>query len=45
MIVPEVVVARHRHRLLHTNVAARLRHALRLQPETVIVSVPFHLPR
>jgi amino acid transporter len=44
VIVPEVVVGRRRHRFLHTQVAARLRRALRLQPETVIVSVPFHLP-
>jgi hypothetical protein len=30
--------------LLHTHVAARLRRVLRMQPETVISTIPFHLP-
>jgi hypothetical protein len=44
VIVPEIVDRHWRHQLLHNRVAARLRRVLRLQPETVIADVPFHVP-
>jgi amino acid transporter len=44
VIVPETIVSHRRHQLLHTHVAARLRRVLRMQPETVISTIPFHLP-
>src|SRR5215216_2869123 len=44
VIVPETIVRHRRHRLLHPHVAARLRRVLRMQPETVISTIPFHLP-
>ncbi|MDX6564169.1 MAG: hypothetical protein QOD65_3983, partial [Gaiellales bacterium] len=44
VIVAELVVARPWHRVLHSNVAARLRAALRREPNVVITAVPFHLP-
>jgi hypothetical protein len=44
VIVPEIIVSHHRRQLLHTHVAARLRRVLRMQPETVISTIPFHLP-
>jgi amino acid permease-like protein len=43
VIVPEVVVRHRRHQLLHSPLAARLKRVLRLQPETVITSIPFHV--
>jgi hypothetical protein len=43
VIVPTVVDRHWRHQLLHNRVGARLRRALRAQPETVIADVPFHL--
>jgi hypothetical protein len=45
VIVPEIVDRHWRHRLLHSRIDARLRRALRTQPETVIADVPFHLVR
>jgi amino acid transporter len=44
VIVPETIVSHRRHQLLHTHVAARLGRVLRMQPETVISTIPFHLP-
>jgi amino acid transporter len=44
VVVPETIARHRRHQLLHTNVAARLGRVLRMQPETVISTVPFHLP-
>jgi amino acid transporter len=44
VIVPETIVKHRRHRFLHPHVAARLGRVLRLQPETVISTIPFHLP-
>jgi amino acid transporter len=44
VIVAETIVGHRRHRLLHTHVAGRLRRVLRMQPETVISTIPFHLP-
>jgi amino acid transporter len=43
VIVPEIVDRHWRHQLLHNHIAARLRRALRAQPETVITDVPFHI--
>jgi amino acid transporter len=43
VIVPEIVDRHWRHQLLQSRVAARLRRVLRMQPETVIADVPFHL--
>lgn len=44
VVVPETIARRRRHQLLHANVAARLGRVLRMQPDTVISTVPFHLP-
>jgi hypothetical protein len=44
VVVPETIARHRRHQLLHANVAARLGRVLRMQPETVISTVPFHLP-
>ena len=44
IVLPELVVRRAWHRLLHANVAARLRRALRPLRGVVVTSVPFHLP-
>jgi hypothetical protein len=44
VVVPETIARHRRHQLLHTNVAARLGRVLRMQPETVISTIPFHLP-
>jgi amino acid transporter len=44
VVVPETIVKYRRHQFLHTHVAARLRRVLRMQPETVISTIPFHLP-
>jgi amino acid transporter len=44
VVLPELVVARAWHRLLHNGVAPRLRRALRQLPGMVVTTVPFHLP-
>jgi hypothetical protein len=44
VILPELVVRRWWHRLLHNDVAARLARALKPVPKTVVTTVPFHLP-
>jgi len=44
VVLPELVVRRSWHRLLHNGVAPRLRRALRPLPGIVITTVPFHLP-
>jgi hypothetical protein len=44
VILAELVVRRPWHRLLHSNLALRLRLALRAEPRVVITTVPFHLP-
>jgi len=43
VIVPEIVVRRWWHRLLHNQIAPRLRRALRPLPKIVITTVPFHV--
>jgi amino acid transporter len=45
VILPELVVRRWWQRALHSQVAPRLRRALRPLPKIVVTSVPFHLPR
>jgi amino acid transporter len=44
VILAEVVVKHPWHRLLHSQVAPRLRLALRAEPNIVITTIPFHLP-
>ena len=44
VVLPELVVKRAWHRLLHNKVAPRLRRALREQKGVVVATVPFHLP-
>ncbi|MFK3985442.1 APC family permease [Micromonospora sp. NPDC050397] len=44
VVVPELMVRRPWHRLLHTPLDRRLRRALRGLPGVVITSVPVHLP-
>ncbi|MEV4758988.1 APC family permease [Micromonospora sp. NPDC049559] len=44
VIVPELVLRRRWHRLLHHRTAPRLRRALREVPGIVITSVPLHVP-
>ncbi len=44
IVLPELVVRRAWHRLLHNGVAPRLRRALRQLPGIVVTTVPFHLP-
>jgi len=44
VVLPELVVKRAWHRLLHNQVAPRLRRALREQKGVVVATVPFHLP-
>ncbi len=44
VVLPELVVHRGWHRLLHNGVAPRLRRALRQLPGIVVTTVPFHLP-
>jgi amino acid transporter len=44
VILAELVVSRPWHRLLHSQVAPRLRLALRTRPNIVITTIPFHLP-
>ncbi|MFI6130336.1 APC family permease [Micromonospora sp. NPDC051141] len=43
VIVPEVVLRRRRHRLLHSRAEQRLRAALRALPGVVVTSVPVHV--
>jgi hypothetical protein len=43
VILPELVVPQPWQRVLHSQVASRLRRALRARPGIVITSVPFHL--
>jgi hypothetical protein len=42
-VLPEIAVTRRWHRLLHNQVALRLRTTLWHYPGTVVTSVPFHL--
>lgn len=44
VIVPELVVRRWWHQLLHNGIAPRLRRGLRPLPKIVVTTVPFHLP-
>jgi hypothetical protein len=44
VVLAELVVNRPWHRLLHSQVAPRLRLALRTRPNIVITTIPFHLP-
>ncbi len=44
VVLPELVVRRAWHRLLHNGIAPRLRRALRQLPGIVVTTVPFHLP-
>jgi amino acid transporter len=44
VVLPELIVRRAWHRLLHNGVAPRLRRALRRLPGIVVTTVPFHLP-
>ncbi|WP_233601041.1 MULTISPECIES: APC family permease [Micromonospora] len=43
VIVPEVVLRRRRHRLLHSRAEQRLRAALRALPGVVVTSIPVHV--
>lgn len=43
VILPEIVVRRWSHRLLHGHTAARLRKAFRPLPKVVVTTVPFHV--
>ncbi|MGI8921747.1 MAG: APC family permease [Solirubrobacteraceae bacterium] len=44
VLLPELVVKRAWHRLLHNQIAPRLRRSLRQQRGVVVATVPFHLP-
>jgi hypothetical protein len=44
LVVPELVVARRWHRLLHNRIATRLRVALIAYEGIIMTTVPFHLP-
>ncbi len=44
VILPEIVVRHWWHRILHNQIARRLRRALRPVPKMVVTTVPFHLP-
>jgi hypothetical protein len=44
VILPQLIVRRWQHRILHNRTAARLRRALRPLPKIVVTTVPFHLP-
>jgi hypothetical protein len=44
VILPELIVRRRWHQLLHNQIAPRLRRALRPLPGVVVTTVPFHLP-
>jgi amino acid transporter len=43
VILPELVVRRPWQQILHSQIAPRLRYALRARPGIVITSIPFHL--
>ncbi|MFC0507852.1 APC family permease [Micromonospora costi] len=43
VVVPEVVVRRRRHQLLHSRTGQRLRRALRALPGVVVTNLPVHL--
>ena len=43
VVVPEIVVTRWWHQILHDHIARRLRRALQPLPGVVVTSVPFHL--
>ena len=43
VLLPELVVRRIQHRILHNDLAGRLRRALRTHPGIVVATVPFHL--
>lgn len=44
VVLPELIVRRRWHQMLHQHTAGRLRRALRPLPGIVITTVPFHLP-
>ena len=44
VIMPEIVVRRRSHAILHNRTAPRLRRALRPLPKIVVTTVPFHVP-
>jgi amino acid transporter len=44
VILPEIVVRHWWHRILHSQTASQLRHALRPLPKIVVTTIPFHLP-
>lgn len=44
VVLPELIVKRRCHQLLHNGTARRLRRVLRRQPGVVITTVPLHLP-
>jgi hypothetical protein len=44
VIFPELVVRHWWQRSLHSQIAPRLRRALRPLPKIVVTTVPFHLP-
>jgi hypothetical protein len=44
VIVPELVVRRWWHRLLHNGIVPRLRRGLQPLPKIVVTTIPFHLP-
>jgi hypothetical protein len=44
VVLYELVVKHRWHRLLHVQLAARLRRALQQLSDVVITSVPYHLP-
>ncbi|WP_258534826.1 hypothetical protein [Streptomyces sp. PT12] len=43
VILPEIVSRRRRYRILHSRIAARLRHSLRPLPRIVVTTIPFHV--
>ncbi|WP_329018814.1 hypothetical protein OG271_15345 [Micromonospora rifamycinica] len=43
VVVPEVVLRRPWHRLLHSRTGHRLRRALRALPGVVVTSIPVHV--
>ncbi|RKN12907.1 APC family permease [Streptomyces radicis] len=43
VILPEIVPRRRRYRILHSRIAARLRHSLRPLPKIVVTTIPFHV--
>jgi amino acid transporter len=45
MVLPELVATRWWHQILHNQTALRLKAALLFRPGTVVVNVPYQLPR